>query len=424
MYSLPTTLCTLFVLFATAFAVGATELPRSIEPNEKTGSSAAVEVGDVPLVHTAQILPLRDDQPPPREPLDQVARVLENIDTVLREFDSGLELSVKLNWYVASADLVPHVHTALASRFRGVSKPAVSMVVTRLPHPQSLVAADAVATTTRNLSNDAVKIRATGSNAPIAARSDTASQHSVAAITPRGSRIYVSGQAESGATLSEATRKTLESLRATLEFLERTDADVVQLKAFVTPMAEAASVYQEVGQFFAGRPTPPIVLVEWKSSASTPIEIELIAWGGRTQREAHVEYLTPPGMTVSPVYSRVARINATSSIYMSGLVATDNASRVEVEHAPAAERETKDVFATLNRLLGQTNSDFRHLVKATYYVSNNDASAKLNELRPTYYDPQRPPAASKALVDDVGRVGLGLSLDMIAVPTTRRLNDP
>jgi hypothetical protein len=55
------------------------------------------------------------------------------------------------------------------------------------------------------------------------------------------------------------------------------------------------------------------------------------------------------------------------------------------------------------------------LAKATYYVSNSEASGKLNELRPKFYNPQRPPAASKALVKSVGRNEMSVTLDMIAV---------
>jgi hypothetical protein len=54
-------------------------------------------------------------------------------------------------------------------------------------------------------------------------------------------------------------------------------------------------------------------------------------------------------------------------------------------------------------------------VKATYFVRNNDYSTKLNEIRPKYYDPLRPPAASKAMVNDIGKTGHGVSIDMIGL---------
>jgi enamine deaminase RidA (YjgF/YER057c/UK114 family) len=54
-------------------------------------------------------------------------------------------------------------------------------------------------------------------------------------------------------------------------------------------------------------------------------------------------------------------------------------------------------------------------VKATYYVSDADASAALNRLRPRYYDPKRPPAASKAQVAGVGVPDRTVVVDLIAV---------
>ncbi|MDB5264114.1 MAG: putative translation initiation inhibitor, yjgF family, partial [Adhaeribacter sp.] len=48
-------------------------------------------------------------------------------------------------------------------------------------------------------------------------------------------------------------------------------------------------------------------------------------------------------------------------------------------------------------------------------VSGDQSSTHLNELRPKYYDPKRPPAASKALVKKVGMAGKSITLDMIGV---------
>ncbi len=73
----------------------------------------------------------------------------------------------------------------------------------------------------------------------------------------------------------------------------------------------------------------------------------------------------------------------------------------------------------LKATLAKAGSDLNHLVKATYYVSSDGTSKALNELRPRYYDPKRPPSASKALVAGVGREGRALALNMIAVPTMK-----
>ena len=75
----------------------------------------------------------------------------------------------------------------------------------------------------------------------------------------------------------------------------------------------------------------------------------------------------------------------------------------------------KDFFARLDRVLKRTNSDVQHLAKATYLVSDEDASKQLNIQRLKLYDPKRPPAASKAGVRATGEKDCGLVVDMIAV---------
>ncbi len=77
----------------------------------------------------------------------------------------------------------------------------------------------------------------------------------------------------------------------------------------------------------------------------------------------------------------------------------------------------RSIFSQLDTILTQSGSDLRRLAKATYYVSDDDPSAQLNKLRPEFYDPERPPAASKAMVRGVGHPDRGITIDMIAAPT-------
>jgi hypothetical protein len=64
-----------------------------------------------------------------------------------------------------------------------------------------------------------------------------------------------------------------------------------------------------------------------------------------------------------------------------------------------------------SRYFAASKAQRAHLAAA----STDEASRKLNELRPKYYDPKRPPAASKAMVTGVGADGKSVTLDMIAV---------
>ena len=81
-----------------------------------------------------------------------------------------------------------------------------------------------------------------------------------------------------------------------------------------------------------------------------------------------------------------------------------------------AVAQTREIFRLLSGILEQAGSDFEHLAKATYFVTDDAASKALGELRPLYYNPKRPPAASKGTVSSTGFAGRTISLDMIAAP--------
>lgn len=374
---------------------------RQLEAPPEGGAARAIIVEDLPLAHTTQVFPV-DSQGKlvgGKEFQPQAEQVFKNLGAALATVGASAERIVKLNLYIVADELAAPTQAFINQRLRGPIRPAVSLVVTRLPEDGALIAADAVA-----LADAARSSRRSSGNDAAAAPGGFAQ----AAVLPAGERIYISGQAEPG-DLKTATRKTLESLRATLKFLGRTDRDVVELKAFVTPMSSSETVKQELQAFFGDLPVPPYSLVEWESTL--PIEIELVAAGGKqaaaAEASSRIEYLTPPGMTASPVFSRLARVAPGPLIYVSGLYGGSKASGAS---------QVQAIFQELTEALELTGSDLRHLAKATYYVTNDDASNALGKLRPDYYDPQRPPAASKAMVRGVGQTGKTITLDMIAVP--------
>jgi len=374
---------------------GAAEI-QSIQPNKDTGSAAAVIVGETALAHTAQLLPLARDGSlvGKGDAAAQAEKVLDNLATALAEVRSGLDQAVKVNVYVARPEVAAAVTKTLAQRFRGDTKPAVCLVVTPLADPDALVAMDAVAATV--LKGDAVqRVRA-------AALPGAAGEHQVA-VLPIGPKIYISGQAEKG-DFAEGTRLTMASLGRTLEFLKRKPEDVVQVKAFLRQTTALPEVRKEIVRFF-GESVPPLVFVE--GDAGLPVEIEMVVAGdGRVKAREPIEYLTPPELKASPLFSRVARINHGRTIFVSGLYGN---------RAEGAAEQIEEIYGALKTLLEKNGSDLRHMAKATYYVTDAEASRKLNEIRPKFYDPKRPPAASKVTVTGVGPKGKVITIDMIAV---------
>lgn len=377
-----------------AMKVGAAGL-NCLQPDATTGTSLAVTVDDVPLAHTAQIFPTDASNRvvglgDARRQADQV---LANLERTLRAAGSSLPGVVKLNVHLARDADLPHVQAALAGTFSGATKPAVCFVTGALLEKELLVAMDAVAASAA--SRKAVERFPAGGAGGIA---------SVATLPP-GPKLYVSGMADTNSLLP-ATRATLEKLVACIGHLGSKPQDIAQLKVFLQPMSEIANVRKEVADFFGGK-APPTVFVDW-ISANPVVEIELIAAArGDLSKETNtVSYFTPPGTTDSKVYRRVARVNYGRLVYVSGLYG---------ERASDGAGQIREIFSKLRTATMQAGSDFEHLVKATYYVTDNEASDKLNVLRPEYYNPQRPPAASKAKVKGVGIAGKTVTLDMIAV---------
>lgn len=352
------------------------------------GMSQAVVVGNLPLAHTAQFLPVdASGKIVGKGNVEaQIDKVFEGLQAALAEAKSGHDRVVKLNVSAATPEAALAVKKDLAKRFSGGTKPAVSFVTGKLPHPEALIAIDAIA-----VADDA---------------SANVTRRKSVAVMPAGRRVYIAGQAEKGKDLVEATRKTMESLRATLKFLGLDDSHVVQVKSFLNPMDQVGDVEKEIIKFYGGQAVPQ-VFVEWTYSS---IEIELIAYAGKTTEGEPIEYLTPSEMKASPLYSRIARINNGPTIFISGLYGMKGTN---------AGDEIKEIFATLEQVAGKAGSDLKHLAKATYYVASEDASKKLNELRPNWYDPKRPPSASKAMVAGTGIAGKTITIDMIAVPKAK-----
>lgn len=350
--------------------------------------ATSATVGGKALLHTRQVVPLdRNGEVVGKTAEEQAKVAFSMLRDQLKADSSSSARIIKLNVYVANPTVAAEIDPTLSNKY------AISFVETKLPGG-AFVALDAI-----GIVDESKRPTKT-------IRSGKAGMDGWA-VLPVGPRVYISGQAEKGADLRDATTKTLDSLLATLRHLKLEQEQVVQVKCFLTPMADVKKVEEAIVEHFKGS-APPCVFVEWQSTL--PIEIEMIVAdpvSDASSKREPLEFITPPGMTASPVFCRVVRVNHPQTIFVSGLFAknaTDGAGQVT------------QVFDQLQDILKSCGSDMRHLAKATYYVSDNDASTKLNEIRPKFYDPQRPPAASKAQVFGVGMPSRSLTLDMIAVP--------
>jgi enamine deaminase RidA (YjgF/YER057c/UK114 family) len=263
-------------------------------------------------------------------------------------------------------------------------------------HRKALVAADAVA------------VAANGGKAVALKRCPSVTgdeQCADAAVLPRGGVAYLSGQPAEGGLTASGVTKSMSNLMKTLGHLKLLPQHVVQVKVFLRPVTSAEEVLRDVQKFFPNQIAPPVVFVEWL--ATVPVEIEMIAQLPLSDKPAEpVVYFTPPEARPSNTFSKVALLQTEQQIYISGLYA-----RVPSRGEPQAVH----LFEQLQEILTKAGSDMRHLVKATYYVSDDDAARWIDRTRPRFYDPTCPPAASKVMVHAVGQPGRTLTMDMIAV---------
>jgi enamine deaminase RidA (YjgF/YER057c/UK114 family) len=277
----------------------------------------------------------------------------------------------------------------LALDGKGV-KCSITTVVSALPVPGALVAVDAVAVATAQTSPDPANVR----------------------LLNAGRAVYISGMAAEG-EMAEATRLTLEQLDGALKHLGLTRGDVVHVKSFLRGADDVSAARGALAKFFDGG-APPAAWVEW--TMKSPIEIELVAQANpvgvdNASAPPTVTYLNPPPSKVSPLYSRVAVVQGGRMIFTSGIGA------MPAGGAPPADAadETRRALAALRAVVTKAGGDFEHLVKATYYPATDATSAALNKVRPEFFNPERPPAASKAPARHTGARRRDLTLDFIAV---------
>ena len=377
---------------------------RYVPLDAPAGMSRAVVVQGLPLVYTRQLLPLDGAGKLVGEGSadEQIEQVLTNLEAVLVAAGSGLDQLVRLNVCALSHQTADRLRELLSKRTDPAVRPAITIVLTPLAHRKALVAVDAVAvaaaTNLRSVPGPAVALERCEA---VHGDKDCAD----AAVLPRGGVAYLSGQPAKGGLAMSAVAESLSSLFGTLEQLKLSPTEVVQLKVFLTPATSAEAALREVKRFFPGQLTVPVVFVEWIASA--PVEIELVARLPLTGQPAEtVEYYNPPEVKPSPAFSRVALVGAERQVFISGLSA---------RAAGDGEAQARDVFVQLKSILAKTGSDMLHLAKATYYVSDDDASKGLDKLRREFFAPQRPPAASKVTVHAVGQPDRTLTIDVIAV---------
>jgi enamine deaminase RidA (YjgF/YER057c/UK114 family) len=373
---------------------------RFINANPATGTSDAVVVSPAPLALTTNFLPLdpsgnlvgEGDIPA------QIDQVLSNVETALGSVDATLQDVVKLNVYVSSNEVADRVRQHFGDTFSGETKPAITVAVGNLELENAHVALDVVAVAPE--ATDDEPHRQVGS---LAGTKD----HAAVSVLPPQGHVYVSGQVARGENMIEAMRTTFEASLARLSWMGLPARSIEQVKVFTSDIQNVDTVETALAEYFRGQAAPPIVSLEWVHD-SFDIEIEMIASldESQIQRDRTITYATPPGITANPYYSRIATIHSGSVVYVSGLYGDPSES---------GEDQIRNIFNQFEEILPQAGTDFNHLAKGQYYVSDWDILGALGTVREEYYEADRPPTSSLIPVRGVGQPDRSITIDLVGV---------
>lgn len=389
------------LFFCCLFPVSLCHAELKFNPSgDSTPFSESVVINGDSLLQTGQIFP---DLEKDGSVSSQLESVIQQIKSVLSGAGSSPDQIAKINFYVTDDDTAEFIRQNW-SKILPDSKPSACFVTTQLPVEKAKIAVDFLAVTSAEVTDTQVTRKESelkNSGLPL-----------VESSYPSERMVFISGQAENG-TLAEATTLTLQSLHDSLKWMKLDASHVVQIKLFMKPMSESGIVYEKIREFYKALGTdtlPAISIVEWKNGL--PIEIEMVATYPKDhsfEKAASAQYLTVPEMKASPVFSRVAVTSSDKLIYLSGFYSSP-------EQNKKGERELRSLYSNLEQGLQKAGSDLDHMIKATYYVSDDVTSQAYTPVRMELYNHERPPAASKASVESVGKSGFTTTIDMIAIP--------
>jgi enamine deaminase RidA (YjgF/YER057c/UK114 family) len=130
--------------------------------------------------------------------------------------------------------------------------------------------------------------------------------------------------------------------------------------------------------------------------------------------DSDVQYLRPPGLFASPMFSQVTTVVRGKLVFVSGQVSWDDQGKVV--HAGDLRAQTRQTFENVKTALAAAGATFDNVLKFTIYVVNLDrAKWKIvGEERAKYINPERAPASTMVGVPGLVLEDLLIEIEAIA----------
>ncbi len=129
-------------------------------------------------------------------------------------------------------------------------------------------------------------------------------------------------------------------------------------------------------------------------------------------RPPAIRFLNPPTLSPPAGYSHVAEVSGGKLLFVSGQVALDRDGKLV---GPGdLEAQARQVFANLQAALEAAGTDFAHVLKLTFYVTDASKMAVVRQVRDAFVDVRHPPASTAVQVARLVREEWLLEVDAVA----------
>ncbi len=132
-----------------------------------------------------------------------------------------------------------------------------------------------------------------------------------------------------------------------------------------------------------------------------------------TKPDSILRFLNPTTMAPPAGYSHVAEVSGGRLVFLSGQVATDREGKLVGPGDLAAQ--TRQVFENLKAGLEAVGTDFAHVVKLTYFLTDASQIAVVRGIRDMFVDPKHPPASTAVQIARLVREEFLIEVDAVAV---------
>ncbi len=128
---------------------------------------------------------------------------------------------------------------------------------------------------------------------------------------------------------------------------------------------------------------------------------------------SRLHFLNPTALAPPAGYSHVAVASGGTIVFLSGQVATDREGKLVGAGDLAAQ--TRQVFENLRAGLEAAGTDFAHVAKLTFYVTDASKIAVVRGIRDAFVDTRHPPASTAVEIRRLVREEFLIEVDAVAV---------